>query len=107
MANTHGREIVLGIEEQPSGKLSVNGIQDIAKVRRTSFDGQSNRRIISRDLLTDESVKEVTLRGVKVLSIEPNSRPPRPTTPGMTSKRWSSSDALEDGAVTALPAMKA
>lgn len=29
MANTHGGEIVLGIEEQPSGKLSVNGIQAV------------------------------------------------------------------------------
>ena len=68
-ANTDGGVVLLGVRER-SGELSIEGVTDIAKVRKELFDGLNNRQKVSVNLLNDASAREVTLQGRTILAIE-------------------------------------
>lgn len=68
-ANTEGGMVLLGVREK-HGQFSIEGIGDIAKVRKELFDGLNNRQKVSVNLLTDASVREVVLQGRTILAIE-------------------------------------
>ena len=68
-ANTEGGMVLLGVREK-QGQFSIEGVADIAKVRKELFDGLNNRQKASVNLLTDASVREVALQGRTILAIE-------------------------------------
>lgn len=68
-ANTEGGMVLLGVREK-QGQFSIEGVADIAKVRKELFDGLNNRQKVSVNLLTDASVREVVLQGRTILAIE-------------------------------------
>jgi ATP-dependent DNA helicase RecG len=68
-ANTHGGVVILGLREK-HGKFVVEGIPNIAKVRKELFDTLNNRQKVSTNLLNDQHVRELTLEGKTVLCIE-------------------------------------
>jgi ATP-dependent DNA helicase RecG len=68
-ANTEGGVVLLGVKEK-NGQFSVQGVADLAKVRKQLFDGLNNRQKVSVNLLTDASVREVSLQGRTILVIE-------------------------------------
>lgn len=68
-ANTEGGVVVLGVREKQHQFL-LEGIANIAKVRKELFDGLNNRQKVSANLLTDASVREVALEGRTLLVIE-------------------------------------
>lgn len=68
-ANTQGGVVVLGVREKQL-QFSVVGITNVAKVRKDLFDALNNRLKVSTNLLTDESVIEITLEGRTILVIE-------------------------------------
>lgn len=68
-ANTEGGMVLLGVREK-QGQFSIEGLADIAKVRKELFDGLNNRQKVSLNLLTDASVREVVLQGRTILAIE-------------------------------------
>jgi predicted HTH transcriptional regulator len=68
-ANTEGGLVVLGVRER-NETFSLVGIDNLAKVRRELFDGLNNRQKISTNLLSDEHVREVSLEGTTILTIE-------------------------------------
>jgi predicted HTH transcriptional regulator len=67
-ANTEGGVILLGVRER-AGHFSIEGIQNVAKVRRELFDALNNRQKVSANLLSDEHVVEVTLDGKSLLVV--------------------------------------
>jgi ATP-dependent DNA helicase RecG len=69
MANSYGGSLLLGIEELPSGKFAVTGIQNIARVVKSIFDNQHNRKSISQDLLSDKMIEILNVDGKKVIRI--------------------------------------
>lgn len=68
-ANTQGGIVVLGVREK-SGQFSVEGIANIAKVRKDLFDALNNRQKVSANLLNDASVREIVIEGKTILSID-------------------------------------
>ena len=68
-ANTEGGMVVLGVREKQQ-RFLLEGIVNIAKVRKELFDGLNNRQKVSANLLTDASVREVTLEGRALMVIE-------------------------------------
>jgi ATP-dependent DNA helicase RecG len=64
-ANTEGGIVVLGVSEK-QGQFSIDGIANIAKVRKELFNGLNNRQKVSANLITDASVREVVLEGKTV-----------------------------------------
>jgi predicted HTH transcriptional regulator len=68
-ANTQGGLVVLGVREK-KGRFSVEGIANVAKVRKELFDSLNNRQKVSANLLTDAAVREVLLEGKTILVIE-------------------------------------
>lgn len=68
-ANTQGGVVVLGIRERQE-EFSIEGIANVPKVRRELFDSLNNRNKVSANLLTDASVREVTLEGKTILLVE-------------------------------------
>lgn len=68
-ANTQGGIVVLGVREK-SGQFSVEGIANIAKVRKDLFDALNNRQKVSANLLNDASVREIVIEGKTILSTE-------------------------------------
>lgn len=68
-ANTEGGVVVLGVREKQQQFL-LEGIANVAKVRKELFDGLNNRQKVSANLLTDASVREVALQGRTLLVIE-------------------------------------
>ena len=68
-ANTGGGIVVLGVREKADA-FQVEGIPNIAKVRKELFDGLNNRQKVSANLLTDADAREITLEGKSVLVIE-------------------------------------
>ena len=68
-ANTQGGVVVLGVREKQL-KFSVEGIVNVAKVRKDLFDALNNRNKVSSNLLTDNSVREVVLEGRTILVID-------------------------------------
>ncbi len=68
-ANTQGGMVVLGMREK-HGHFSIEGIANVPKVRKELFDSLNNRQRVSANLLTDASVREVTMDGKTILLIE-------------------------------------
>lgn len=68
-ANTQGGVVVLGLGEK-QGQFSVEGITNVAKVRKELFDSLNNRNKVSVNLLTDAHVNEVTLEGRTIFVVE-------------------------------------
>ncbi|PZS71054.1 AAA family ATPase [Stenotrophomonas maltophilia] len=59
-ANTGGGVVVLGLRERNDG-FEVEGIANVAKVRKELFDGLNNRQKVSINLLSDADVTELAL----------------------------------------------
>jgi predicted HTH transcriptional regulator len=57
-ANTDGGVVVLGVREK-QGQFTIEGIANIAKVRKELFDSLNNRQKVSANLLTDAHAREV------------------------------------------------
>lgn len=68
-ANTEGGVVVLGVREK-HGQFTIEGIANVAKVRRELFDSLNNRQKVSANLLTDAHAREVVLEGRTLLVIE-------------------------------------
>ena len=68
-ANTEGGIVLLGVREK-QGQFFVEGLVDVAKVRKELFDGLNNRQKVSANLLSDASVREVVLQGRTILAVE-------------------------------------
>jgi len=68
-ANTQGGVVVLGVREKRL-QFSVEGITNVAKVRKDLFDALNNRQKVSVNLLTDASVRELILEGRTLLVID-------------------------------------
>ncbi|MGB4952072.1 MAG: RNA-binding domain-containing protein [Rhizobiaceae bacterium] len=68
-ANTEGGMVLLGVKEK-QGQFSIEGIANIAKVRKELFAGVNNRQKVSVNLLTDASDREVALQGRTILAVE-------------------------------------
>jgi ATP-dependent DNA helicase RecG len=68
-ANTDGGVVVLGVREK-QGQFTLEGIANIAKVRKELFDALNNRQKVSANLLTDAHAREVVLDGRTLLVIE-------------------------------------
>jgi len=68
-ANTEGGVVVLGVREK-QGQFSVEGVGNVAKVRKDLFDLLNNRQKVSTNLLNDAAVREVMLEGQTLLVIE-------------------------------------
>ena len=67
MANTEGGIILLGVEEDATGRLNVLGLQDFDRVRKTAWDNLNNRQIVSTNLLREQDMVEVDHEGLRVL----------------------------------------
>ena len=68
-ANTGGGIVLLGVREK-QGQFSIEGIANVAKVRRELFDSLNNRQKVSVNLLTDAQVREVVLEGRTLVAID-------------------------------------
>src|SRR3989338_3705335 len=68
-ANTQGGVVVLGVREKQL-QFILEGIANVAKVRKDLFDALNNRQKVSANLLTDASVREVILEGRTLLLID-------------------------------------
>lgn len=68
-ANTEGGMALLGVGEK-QGQFFIEGVANVAKVRKELFDGLNNRQKVSVNLLTDASVREVVLEDRTILAIE-------------------------------------
>jgi ATP-dependent DNA helicase RecG len=68
-ANTEGGVILLGLRERQH-RFLLEGINDVAKVRRELFDGLNNRQKISANLLSEANVQERLIDGCAILVVE-------------------------------------
>ena len=68
-ANTEGGIVLLGVKEKDR-TFTIQGVADIAKVRKELFDCLNNRNKVSVNLLADASVREIPLEGRTILAIE-------------------------------------
>jgi predicted HTH transcriptional regulator len=68
-ANTQGGVVVLGVREKQL-QFFVEGIANVAKVRKELFDALNNRQKVSTNLLSDASVRELDLEGRTILVID-------------------------------------
>ncbi|MCL5059270.1 MAG: putative DNA binding domain-containing protein [Candidatus Thermoplasmatota archaeon] len=68
-ANTQGGVVVLGVREKQL-QFFVEGIANVARVRKELFDGLNNRQKVSTNLLSDASVRELVLEGRTILVID-------------------------------------
>ena len=77
-ANSGGGTIILGLKEK-NGQFSIAGIEDVDRVKSDLFN-TANSQKVSINLLTNDSVQEVTLNGKKLLvvSIRSAKRKERP-----------------------------
>ncbi|UZA38168.1 RNA-binding domain-containing protein [Moraxella bovis] len=56
-ANTNGGVVVLGVKEK-NGQFEVQGIVDVAKVKKELFDNLNNKKKVSTNLLSDSDIHE-------------------------------------------------
>jgi ATP-dependent DNA helicase RecG len=68
-ANTDGGDIFLGLEENEDKSVSVIGLPDTRRILQELFDLANNRQKISANLLSNESIEEITLYGKTVLRV--------------------------------------
>ncbi len=67
--NTEGGIVLLGVRERHD-QFSIEGVVNVAKVRKELFDALNNRQKVSVNLLTDADVREVELEGRTVIVVE-------------------------------------
>lgn len=68
-ANTEGGIVLLGVREKQEHFI-VEGVANVAKVRKELFDALNNRQKVSANLLTDSQVREIKLEGRTVIVVE-------------------------------------
>ena len=68
-ANTEGGIVLLGVREKQEHFI-VEGVVNVAKVRKELFDALNNRQKVSANLLTDSQVREIQLEGRTVVVVE-------------------------------------
>jgi ATP-dependent DNA helicase RecG len=68
-ANTEGGIVVLGVRERQE-QFIVEGLVNVAKVRRELFDALNNRQKVSVNLLNDAQVREIQLESRTVMVVE-------------------------------------
>ncbi len=68
-ANTDGGIIIFGIEETKEG-LKVTGVENPEKVKKEMFDCLNNRERVSKNLITDDMVKEEILGDKTIILVE-------------------------------------
>jgi ATP-dependent DNA helicase RecG len=68
-ANTEGGIVLLGVREKQEHFI-VEGVVNVAKVRKELFDALNNRQKVSANLLTDSQVREIRLEGRTVIVVE-------------------------------------
>ena len=68
-ANTEGGIVLLGVREKQEHFI-VEGVLNVAKVRKELFDALNNRQKVSANLLTDPQVREIQLEGHTVIVVE-------------------------------------
>jgi len=68
-ANTEGGIVLLGVKEKQEHFI-VEGVVNLAKVRKELFDALNNRQKVSANLLTDSHVRELQLEGRTVIVVE-------------------------------------
>lgn len=68
-ANTDGGVVLLGVREKQQ-QFVIEGIPNVAKVRKELFDALNNRQKVSTNLLADADVCEITFDGRTLLVIE-------------------------------------
>lgn len=69
MANTEGGVVVLGLEEQASGKWNVLGIANPDKVVKELWDLLNNRKRVSHNLLSELDVRRIEIGQKKLVTI--------------------------------------
>lgn len=67
-ANTGGGVVILGVSED-NGKLSVLGVPNLARVRKSLFDCLNDRRKVSVSVLRDSAVEDLVVDGKRLLKI--------------------------------------
>lgn len=67
-ANTDGGILVLGMEEN-NGKFIVSGIENSEKIKKEMFDILNNPEKVSKNIITDNMVKEISENGKSILTI--------------------------------------
>ncbi|WP_071057829.1 helix-turn-helix domain-containing protein [Pelistega sp. MC2] len=79
MANAYGGWIVLGVKES-KGQFSIDGIQDIEKLKTDLFNLLNNREFISVNLLSPDDVviHEIDKQQVLVIRVRQASRKEKP-----------------------------
>jgi hypothetical protein len=70
MANTDGGVILLGIQEKPRGEFRALGLADVEKLRKALWDNLHNRKQVSCNLLTEQSIAPIEIDGKTVLRIQ-------------------------------------
>lgn len=68
-ANTEGGIVVLGVRERQE-QFIVEGLVNVAKVRKELFDALNNRQKVSVNLLNDAHVREIQLESRTVMVVE-------------------------------------
>lgn len=68
-ANTEGGIVLLGVREK-QGQFTVEGVGNVAKVRKELFDALNNRQKVSSNLLNDLLVREIQLESRVVIVVE-------------------------------------
>jgi len=69
MANTRGGFVVLGVREK-KGNFIVEGINDIATVKKQLFDIANNKKKVNVNLLADQHVQVVNIDSKLVIVVE-------------------------------------
>ncbi len=69
MANTYGGTVFLGIKESQDKTLTILGIEDIEKVKKSLFDNLNNPKKVNKNLLKDSNVEEITIENKTILKI--------------------------------------
>lgn len=69
MANTRGGLIVLGVREK-KGVFTIEGIGDIATVKKQLFDIANNKKKVNVNLLTDQRVQIFDIENKRIIVIE-------------------------------------
>lgn len=68
-ANTEGGLVLLGVRER-QGQFQIEGVVNVAKVRKELFDALNNRQKVSVNLLSDANVREINLEERTILLVE-------------------------------------
>lgn len=70
LANTRGGDILLGVEENPTGNFKVRGVDDPQKLIQDFWNTVHNTSKVSHNLLSDSDVQIVTIQNKSIISIQ-------------------------------------